>query len=300
MRQLMLDALECHKTEDSFGADECRLEIAVDGVLQPHMKKSLNDGQTWSLNGSYAFRHNTEVKLWDEDSPDSDDFLGGVIIGPSVQTNAIASFNGDGARYQLTYRVFDLTEPIVDPVEEALRGFEESTQSGVWPYILKAELLGDIRRTVANPFNVAQERTDLCGPAAIIFELVTKQPSRYVNICRALYETGEFTSRTKIVRPSSTLLTSRVPSDITLADWMLMACLRDTENALFPVEASSSPIAMGITTPWEMKGWVFEILGYDTAEFESTAFYAEFEAMRKAEAARNQGGVPFSWSIQRC
>jgi hypothetical protein len=74
---------------------------------------------------------------------------------------------------------------------------------------------------------------------------------------------------------------------------MLRATLRDTENSLFPVEASSSPIAMGITTPWEMKGWAFEILGYDRVEYESTYLYGEFEAMRKAEAAVNQGGAAF-------
>jgi hypothetical protein len=73
---------------------------------------------------------------------------------------------------------------------------------------------------------------------------------------------------------------------------MLMATMRDTENAIFDVEENSGPIA-GITTPWEMKGWGFEILGCNRVDFKSTSIYGEFEAMRKAERIRNQGGVAF-------
>lgn len=72
-----------------------------------------------------------------------------------------------------------------------------------------------------------------------------------------------------------------------------MATLRDTENALFPIESTSGDFVMGLTTPWEMKGWTFEILGYDKVDYESTYFYGEFEAMQKAKRSRNQGGVAF-------
>ena len=54
---------------------------------------------------------------------------------------------------------------------------------------------------------------------------------------------------------------SKVKNGISVADWMLMATLRDTENELFPISGDSGNYVMGISTPWEMKGWIFELLG---------------------------------------
>jgi hypothetical protein len=290
MRKLVLEQLKCYETED-WGSDECRLEVFVDGALQPPLNRTLDDGDKWTLNRSYTFSRQVKVQLWDEDSPDSDDNLGEAFIDTNFRNHATASFTRDDANYKLWYSVFDA--PDVDPVQEALAQFERSTQPGKWTYIPKNELLGDIRRTVANPFNVRQGPTDLCGPASIVFELVSRHPHRYIEICQSLYETGKFRGRTKHVKPSDTLLRSRVRSGISLADWMLMTAMRDTENAIFPVEETSGPVAMGITTPWEMKGWAFEMLGYDKVDYESTYFYGEFEAMRTAQWVRNRGGVAF-------
>jgi len=81
-----------------------------------------------------------------------------------------------------------------------------------------------------------------------VFELVSRHPAQYVKICQAVYETGQFQGRTKRVKPSDKLIKSKVKSGVTLADWMLMATLRDTENAIYNVEEGSGPVAMGITT----------------------------------------------------
>ncbi|MBD2120154.1 hypothetical protein [Trichocoleus sp. FACHB-262] len=292
MRQLILKQMKCYESED-WGADECRLEIFADGALQPYLKTSLNNGQAWTLNRTYNFRNNIDIKLWDEDSPDGDDFLGSARIETGITDSAV-SFTQDGANYKLWYQVVEV--PDVDPVQAAIAAFERSPQPGVWPYIEKAALLADIRATVLNPFAVNQSYTPFCGPTAIVYELVSKQPARYVSICQSLYETGQFQSRTKVVRPADGLRNSKVRDGISVADWMLIATLRDTENLVFPVDASSSGLVnniAGITTPWEMKGWIYEILGYDQVNFESTFIYGEFDAMRSAQAARKQGGVAF-------
>jgi hypothetical protein len=187
-----------------------------------------------------------------------------------------------------------------EPIIAALEQFEQSTQSGVWPHILKNDLIENIRAAVAEPLTIHQKYTPLCGPAAIVFELVSRQPHRYIQICQQLYETDQFQGRTKEVKPSQTLVESQIPknpelggTDIRPADWMLLATLRDVENLLFPVDADSGQLVMGVTTPWEMKGWAFEILGYNQIAYESTYSYGEFDAMRLAEKARNNGGVAF-------
>lgn len=292
MRQVTLHTLRCRETEDWTGADSCRLEVFADGALQPYLKRNLNNNQTWDLNKPYKFNSKVEIKLWDEDSADPDDFLGSVQIGPNVVSQALGTFKLDGANYELRYSVIDIgNQP--NPVDAQLQAFESSQTPGKWPYITKSELLADIKLKIANPFNINQGSTPLCGPASILFELVSRHPEKYVAICRELYETGKFTARTKAVQPSSTLLNSRVRSGISVADWMVMATLRDTENALFPVDSNSGDFVTGLSTPWEMKGWTFEILGYTNVSYESTFIYGEFEAMRQAKKIRDQGGVAF-------
>ncbi len=268
MRKIILESLKCYETEDWAGADECRLEIFLDGVLQAPLKNNLNDGQKWGLNRSYTFQNNVEVRLWDEDSPDRDDFLGKIVIDTNLKNHTTASFTGDDASYKLWYSVVDA--PPIDPVQEAINKFEKSTKPGIWPYISKEDLVVDIREKVNNPFKVRQGRKPFCGPATIVFELVSKYPHKYIEICQQLYEIGTFQGRTKQVKPSQSLIKGRIGTNITIADWMLMATLRDAENALFPVKDDSGLVAdvAGITTPWEMEGWAFEILGYNKVEYE--------------------------------
>src|SRR4028118_427720 len=100
MRQLILKQPKCNESED-WGADECRLEVYLDGALQPYLKTSLNNGQAWNLNRTYTFQNSVDIKLWDEDSPDADDFLGATHLGTGITDNAAASFTQDGANYKL-------------------------------------------------------------------------------------------------------------------------------------------------------------------------------------------------------
>lgn len=293
MRRLKLELLKCYETEDWL-SDECRLEMRVDGAIQPALCRSMEDGDRWPLNASYTFKDNVAIRLYDEDSSDSDDFLGEVVIGTALRNDATANFTRDDANYRLWYSVIDI--PDVDPVDQAIQDFEQSTKPGVWPSIDKAALLRDIRDTLWDHFNVNQgKKTPLCGPAALTFELVSRHKRRYVELCQQLYETGSFRGKTKTVAASATLRNSpiRVRDQLSVADWMFMATLRDAENELFAVDAESGNYVLGITTPWELKGWASELLGYSKVEFESTFFYGELDALRKAHRVWRRGGVAF-------
>ena len=56
MPQLTLVELQCITTEDSVGVDECRLEVFLDGALQPALKRDVNNGQRWALNQTYTYQ----------------------------------------------------------------------------------------------------------------------------------------------------------------------------------------------------------------------------------------------------
>jgi hypothetical protein len=107
MPVLILKALECISTEDYTGADTCRLEISVDGASPSKMTKDLNTMERWILDKSFAFTNQVSIKLWDEDWPDPDDYLGRIEIKPDLVHRTQGKFGKSGAEYILWYEVID-------------------------------------------------------------------------------------------------------------------------------------------------------------------------------------------------
>lgn len=290
MHEANIRQLKCLETED-WGADECLLDIEVDGRQTPYVRRSMEEGEVWRLGRTFSFDDRVVVRLLEEDAPDPDDVLGQETIAAATTRGRTMRLSGSGASYELQYAVTE--RPDRDPVQRSLDAFRQSSKPGVWRYIPKADLLADIHATVVNPKEVRQSYTPLCGPAAIVYESVRKSPNTYVEICQSLFEEGSFQARSHRVRASRTLRNSRPNASTSPADWLVMATLREAENALFDVEGDSNDFVMGITTPGEMAGWAEEVLGYETVDYTSTYLYGEFDALRAAKRAVDRGGVAF-------
>jgi hypothetical protein len=323
---LRVDVEELEVSNDGKlgGPDHCRLEVFTDGVLEMSLRRDLNDQQTWTINSSYLFTERAKVKLWDEDSPgpidlfgtgvviepDPDDLLGTVFIEAQPCQACTVPFTDDHADYRLLYDVtYRLFPKDFDPVLNEISSFEQSTSPGVWPHITKAELTQDIKETVRDPLNVNQAHTPLCGPTAIVYELVARdasfglrpQKKRYVQLCRQLWETGHILARTIDIKPSDNLRNSphSEADAISVADWMLIAGLRDVENAFVDIEGDERSTEgdvsglEGYSFPGAMKTWIFEILGFDEADLELCWSSGEIDTIKKAQAAWTNGGVAF-------
>ncbi|MEO0532778.1 MAG: hypothetical protein AAF215_02790 [Cyanobacteria bacterium P01_A01_bin.123] len=178
-----------------------------------------------------------------------------------------------------------------------LKAFERSPFQGVWPHLDKQEILEDMRSRLHNPFNVNQGQQPFCGPASILFELVRKQPLRYVQMCRKLFEMGGFQAKTEWIQTSEALRqASQGNLRMGQADWMVLSTLRESENRIFPVEPNAPEVVRnlaGMTKSWEMKGWIREILGYDNVTYRHTYLLGDLSAMKQAQAAIDAGGVAF-------
>src|SRR5579883_2245553 len=149
--------------------------------------------------------------------------------------------------------------------QQALADFENSTAVSAWPYLDKRQVIAEMRSRLSDPFQVNQGGQPFCGPASILFEFVRKQPLRYVQICRSLFETGSFQGKTRQIEASPQLRQSQGRLRMSQADWMVLATWRESENLIFPVQPDEPNIIRnlaGITKPWEMVGWTREILGY--------------------------------------
>lgn len=319
MSTLHVRSLKCYETEDYTGADECRLEIYVNGQ-KTVLRHSLNDNQTWQIDRQFEFTDEVKIKLYDEDSPDADDHLGTITIGKdnvqiklwdedfgwgdgddllgevlinsSLGENKTAKFNLDDSDYTLAYTVCETTLALQDDVNQLLDEFRYSNITGVWPKIDKNQLIEDIRAIVANPLRVNQGRAPLCGPASVVYELVKKEPARYIRICRELYEKGSFPTRSKTYSASSNLSNSKLRIGITPANWILMTTIIEHVNLILNFDADSWDLAYGSHELF-MKEWVKEILLYDRVDWTPTYTYGEFDALRQAKRAYDSGGVAF-------
>jgi hypothetical protein len=301
MKQVTLESLYCETTEDTLGEDECRLEVYADGELEHSFRAGLNNGMTWPLNTAVLFGSEVNVRLFDEDGPlpgDDDDALGVVLIGTDDVFGAVAPFELDGAEYRLTYSVVDRGDlDTTDLVELELRDFEASGAPGAWSNVDKASLIEDMRATLADPVaQVDQNSSQFCGPTSIVFELVSRMPRRYVRLCRSLYETGTFEGRSHTVSASDGLRGASLGQGMSVADWMLIATMRESENALFGVDPDADGALgglQGMTTPWEIDGWTSEILLKDTTAISTTFVWGEMDAIRYAQEVFDAGGVAF-------
>jgi len=121
---------------------------------------------------------------------------------------------------------------------------------------------------------------------------VRREPIRYVQICRQLYETGAIDMASIVARPGDACLRSQIKPGVTPADWVMLAGLRDAENILWPVTAGSASVA-GITTPDEMVKWCVHLLGMGHVGYHSTVVFGEFDAMRACRDAVDKGGVAY-------
>ncbi len=181
-------------------------------------------------------------------------------------------------------------------LDQQLAKFARSTQTGVWKHLDKPQIINDIRDRLINPYQVQQGEQPFCGPAAVVFELIRKQPDRYIDICQNLYEHGSFDGYTKKIVAAGRLCRSYGNLRMAQVDWMLLATLRDCANLLVPVHPKAPHLIRelgGITKPWEISGWVRELLGYPQIKSHPTPLSGEFRALQTADSTIKAGGVAF-------
>lgn len=107
--KLILHSLKCHKNEDWVGLDECRLDIYVDDHHPQYLNQQMDEGDTWSINQSFCFNEKIDIKLFDEDSLNLNDFLGELTItvtDDELPRNSVSHrFTKEGANYSLNYTI---------------------------------------------------------------------------------------------------------------------------------------------------------------------------------------------------
>jgi hypothetical protein len=144
--------------------------------------------------------------------------------------------------------------------EELVQEFAARPGGGVFNRIARSRVADGLLVRVYDPSAINQAASSLCGPAALLFDVATRDPVTYAQYVISLYETGIGHLRQITVKPGSDLKEYDPGQTVEASDWIALASLRDSENYFFDYQDSSDAFA-GITLPGELEDW-FRKVGY--------------------------------------
>jgi hypothetical protein len=104
MATLRLISLRCNRQEDYTGDDDTYIEINNGGEF---WKNRFDDGQSRTINKDFSFVSRADIRLYEYDKYDPDDFLGSHVAtrDEAGQGEKTVNFSASGASYDLTYIV---------------------------------------------------------------------------------------------------------------------------------------------------------------------------------------------------
>lgn len=149
---------------------------------------------------------------------------------------------------------------IQDRARAVVQAFAARVGGGVFVHVARADVASGLLARVDHPDRISQGASSLCGPAALIFNLASRDPVAYVRFVIELYENGTATLNRLRVSPGSDLRGYDLKARLDPADWIPLASLRDSENWFFDYQAVDDEFA-GITLPSHLESW-FKKIGF--------------------------------------
>ena len=158
-----------------------------------------------------------------------------------------------------------------------------------FPHIHRDQLYFSARARMEDPSKINQSFSSLCGPAALMFLVAKHRPSLYYRFVLDLYEFGKATLNGLEIAPSKGCRNFDPAGKIDPADWVALAGLRDSENALLPYSDTADEAA-GITLPMTLAGWL-EGAGFKNVFNETNLYLTKGEKNLRDAAQRKRDGA---------
>jgi hypothetical protein len=166
---------------------------------------------------------------------------------------------------------------------------------GFWPGLDRDEVGVGILMRLAYPGLLRQGGANLCGPAAMLFNLLQDHPVTYAVFAIDLYERGEANMNKLSIKPKGDVRHYLPAGKIAPVDWLTMASLRDSEN-WFLADAIGDATGegflgtpreglFGATTQMEMVWW-FDRAGYHDIKEDANLVRHQRDADNMDEASR--------------
>ncbi len=141
---------------------------------------------------------------------------------------------------------------------------------------------------IVEPWTINQAGTSLCGPAVFFYCLAKDCPALYVKSVIELYLYGETKINDLHIKPSSGCKKAKRPPNMASIDWITLASLADSSNALYNYDSHKDHFS-GITLPGRLESW-FKAAGYKNVGKHTNLFFDKsIDSLLKAKTAFKEG-----------
>jgi hypothetical protein len=127
---------------------------------------------------------------------------------------------------------------------------------------------------VLEPIKINQADSSLCGPASLMYLTGLHWPAEYQRFVSELYEKGKSRLGGLKISPGQKCK-DYSPIQMTAADWVALASIRDSENIIWNYDEADDKIG-GITLPSTLEGWL-EDVGFSNLENETNLYFTKGE-----------------------
>jgi hypothetical protein len=156
---------------------------------------------------------------------------------------------------------------------------------GHWPNLDRDEVGVGMLMRIAYPGLIRQGGASLCGPVAMLYNLLRDRPGAYARYAIDLYERGEAKMVDLSIKPSDGVRFYSPPSGtIDPIDWLTAASLRDSENWFVQYDTADKRFA-GATTQMELAYW-FHRAGYSDVKEDANLLRHQRDTANMDEASR--------------
>jgi len=149
-------------------------------------------------------------------------------------------------------------------------------------------ITGHLDARIIEPWTIKQAGTSLCGPAVFFYCLAKDCPALYVKSVIELYLYGETKINDLHIKPSSSCKKAKLPDKMASIDWITLASLTDSSNALYNYDSDTDQVS-GITLPGKLESW-FKAAGYKHVSQHTNLFFDKsIDSLLKAQSAFKAG-----------
>ena len=147
--------------------------------------------------------------------------------------------------------------------KEALKivyDFEESSESGKWSKIDKAQFAKELRSEIRNPNSINQASTNLCGIAAGCNVMAQDDPVAYANMSISLFVDGEAEALTFFgddIEANESLMDKKPQKGLSATGFVVMTSIRDSYNWTDTYSPETDKGRAGFTYPSDVSSLLY-------------------------------------------
>lgn len=257
-----------------------------------------------------------------------------TVDPPPISTGSgtLTFANSDGGDYELAYTLTEnqngpaagierarasladfKTSPVMTQAQRAAwvkaGGPSSSTmvEPSAWRSVPRTEIEDELTEVIGTPGSnkhepavIQQWLTGFCVPTTGVIAMAWRQPRRYIEMVRSLYQLGAFLGNSTLLQASSTLRNQKFARKsgrqalvhskrpMVARDWVSIASLRDALNYVDSIQLDD--VEQGGFT-WEKKTMIEELLGF--TDVDTVSQNTGVATLQQGAQINGSGGVTF-------